>query len=169
MTLLKAYLSTPRAQRALTTKPGEQGFSLIELVVVVAVLAILSAIAIPQFSNISASAAHAAATGTLATVAKECAVNHATNTAATHAVITGGNNIHLAVSDAGRSCGTSAAPETVCAFVNAPIGAAASAVYCIDTNGIKYVGATANTTEAIGAYAPAPAGGVAVPATSVAW
>lgn len=75
MNLLKSYLSTPRAQRALTKKPGEQGFSLIELVVVVAVLAILSAIAIPSFTSINAKARASAAANTIATIAKECAVN----------------------------------------------------------------------------------------------
>ena len=77
MNLLKAYLSTPRAQKALTMKPGEQGFSLIELVVVVAVLAILSAIAIPSFTSINDKARSSAAANTLASLAKECAVKHA--------------------------------------------------------------------------------------------
>ena len=77
MTLLKAYLSSPRARKALAAKPGEEGFSLIELVVVVAVLAILSAIAIPQFASISLKAQASAAANTVATVAKECAVKYA--------------------------------------------------------------------------------------------
>ena len=42
MNILQAYLQNPRTQRALALKPGEKGFSLIELVVV-AVLAILAA------------------------------------------------------------------------------------------------------------------------------
>tara|TARA_B000000609_G_C24117916_1_gene317849 strand:+ start:285 stop:785 length:501 start_codon:yes stop_codon:yes gene_type:complete len=73
MTPLQAYLNSPRARRALSKKPGEEGFSLIELVVVVAVLAVLSAIAIPSFNNISGKARASAAANTLATVAKECA------------------------------------------------------------------------------------------------
>ena len=77
MTLLKAYLNSPRARRALSKKPGEEGFSLIELVVVVAVLAILSAIAIPSFTSISLKAQASAAANTVATVAKECAVKFA--------------------------------------------------------------------------------------------
>ncbi len=77
MTLLKAYLNSPRARKALAAKPGEEGFSLIELVVVVAVLAILSAIAIPQFASISLKAQASAAANTVATVAKECAVKYA--------------------------------------------------------------------------------------------
>ena len=73
MTPLQAYLNSPRARRALSKKPGEEGFSLIELVVVVAVLAVLSAIAIPSFTNISGKARATAAANTLATMAKECA------------------------------------------------------------------------------------------------
>ena len=73
MTLLHAYLSKNKVKKTLALKPGQEGFSLIELVVVVAVLAVLSAIAIPQFTNISNKARTAAAMNTVATVAKECA------------------------------------------------------------------------------------------------
>lgn len=73
MTLLSAYLSKSKVKKVLSSKPGQEGFSLIELVVVVAVLAVLSAIAIPQFTNISNKARAAAASNTVATVAKECA------------------------------------------------------------------------------------------------
>ena len=77
MTPLQAYLNSPRARRALSKKPGEEGFSLIELVVVVAVLAILSAIAIPSFTSINNKARASAASNTVATIAKECAVKYA--------------------------------------------------------------------------------------------
>jgi type IV pilus assembly protein PilA len=89
MTLLKAYLTTPRAQKVLASKPFEQGFSLIELVVVVAVLAILSAIAIPSFTSINDKARSSAAANTVATVAKECAVKYANGEASpTFAAVT---------------------------------------------------------------------------------
>ena len=74
MTLLKAYLSKSKVKKVLATKPGEEGFSLIELVVVVAVLAVLSAIAIPSFTDISDKARATAAANTVAQVVKECAV-----------------------------------------------------------------------------------------------
>ena len=56
MHILDNYLKSKRVQKALTTKPGEEGFSLVELVVVIAVLAILSAVAIPAFTNVQANA-----------------------------------------------------------------------------------------------------------------
>ena len=74
MTALQAYLQNSRTRKVLSKKPGSAGFSLIELVIVVAVLAVLSAIAIPAFSNISEKARAAAASNTLATIVKECAV-----------------------------------------------------------------------------------------------
>ena len=83
MTSFQAYLSSPRARKALSKKPGEEGFSLIELVVVVAVLAVLSAIAIPSFMSISDKARSAAAANTVATVAKECAVKITNDSATT--------------------------------------------------------------------------------------
>jgi type IV pilus assembly protein PilA len=79
MTFLQAYLYSPKARKALSKKPGEEGFSLIELVVVVAVLAALSAIAIPQFVNIADKAKASAGANTVATLAKECAVKMAEN------------------------------------------------------------------------------------------
>ena len=79
MSLLQAYLRNPKTQRVLSRKPGEKGFSLIELVVVVAVLAILAAIAIPSFTSINDKAKASAAANTLAQIAKECAVKDANN------------------------------------------------------------------------------------------
>ncbi len=74
MTPLSIYLNHPKTRAVISRKPGDEGFSLIELVVVVAVLAVLSAIAIPAFTNISEQARAAAASNTVATIAKECAV-----------------------------------------------------------------------------------------------
>jgi len=77
MNALSAYLSNPKTKKILSKKPGEKGFSLIELVVVVAVLAILAAIAIPSFTSINNKARASAASNTVATLAKDCAVKFA--------------------------------------------------------------------------------------------
>jgi len=74
MTLFQAFLSSPKARGALSKRPGDKGFSLIELVVVVAILAILAAVALPNFLGVSKDGQIAAAKNTLATAIKECAV-----------------------------------------------------------------------------------------------
>tara|TARA_Y100000994_G_scaffold248388_1_gene256051 strand:+ start:1425 stop:1877 length:453 start_codon:yes stop_codon:yes gene_type:complete len=79
MTSLQVYLSSEKTKKVLSRKPGDDGFSLIELVVVVAVLAILAAIAIPSFVSINDKAKASAAANTLAVIAKECAVKDANN------------------------------------------------------------------------------------------
>ena len=58
--------------RTLSRKPGEKGFSLIELVVVIAVLAALAAIALPNFLGISDDASVRAAQSAGINYFKEC-------------------------------------------------------------------------------------------------
>ena len=79
MSFLENYLKSKKVQKVLSTKPGEEGFSLIELVVVIAVLAILSAVAIPAFTNVQANARAAAVQNGLVNGLKECAVREAEN------------------------------------------------------------------------------------------
>ena len=77
MTILENYLKSKKVKKALTTKPGEEGFSLVELVVVIAVLAILSAVAIPAFTNVQANARASAVQNGMVNGLKECAVRDA--------------------------------------------------------------------------------------------
>ena len=74
MTAFKAYLNSRKVQKVLSKKPGEEGFSLIELVVVIAVLAILAAVAIPAFNGIQNDARASAVKSGMANGIKECLV-----------------------------------------------------------------------------------------------
>jgi len=74
MTLLQAYLSNPRTRRVLSKKPGQAGFSLIELVVVIAVLAVLIVVALPRFQGVTDDAAASAGKKYLVDVYAECSV-----------------------------------------------------------------------------------------------
>ena len=79
MTILENYLKSLKVQKVLNTKPGEEGFSLVELVVVIAVLAILSAVAIPAFVGVQANARASAVKNALVNGVKECVVRAADN------------------------------------------------------------------------------------------
>jgi len=72
MTLLQAYLSNPRTRRTLNKRPGQAGFSLIELVVVIAVLAVLIVIALPNFQGVTDDAAASAGKKYLVDAFTEC-------------------------------------------------------------------------------------------------
>ena len=79
MLILENYLRSIKVQKVLNTKPGEEGFSLVELVVVIAVLAILSAVAIPAFVGVAANARASAVKNGLVNGIKECVVRAADN------------------------------------------------------------------------------------------
>ena len=79
MSFFENYLKSIKVQKVLNTKPGEEGFSLVELVVVIAVLAILSAVAIPAFVGVQANARASAVKNGLVNGIKECVVRSADN------------------------------------------------------------------------------------------
>ncbi len=92
MSLLQAYLRNPSTQRALSRKPGDKGFSLIELVVVIAVLAVLIVIALPNFQGVTDDAAASAGKKYLVDAYTECTVARTRGQAATTTVTAPGIN-----------------------------------------------------------------------------
>ncbi len=77
MITLSNYLKNEKIQKVLSKKPGEEGFSLVELVIVIAVLAILAAVAIPAFQGVQARAKTSAVKNGLVNGVKECVVSSA--------------------------------------------------------------------------------------------
>ena len=74
MNLLTAYLTRPATQRILRKKPGQEGFTLIELVVVIAILAVLIVVALPNFQGVTDDAAAAAGKKWLVDAFSECTI-----------------------------------------------------------------------------------------------
>ena len=74
MSLLQAYLQSSKTRQILSRKPGQKGFSLIELVVVIGVLAVLTAVALPGFLGVADDAAVSAAKKGLTDFYNECFV-----------------------------------------------------------------------------------------------
>ncbi|NDA64982.1 MAG: prepilin-type N-terminal cleavage/methylation domain-containing protein [Chitinophagia bacterium] len=119
MTALQAYLQNSKTRKALSKKPGEAGFSLIELVVVVAVLAVLAAIAIPAYNNITEKGRTSSGKTALANVAKECAVSKADTGNATHSALVDGSGLSYSSGLTGTTCtGTT---EAVCVNNSTPL------------------------------------------------
>ena len=136
MSVLQAYLRNPRTQRILSKKPGEKGFSLIELVVVVAVLAILAAIAVPQFGAMNERAANAAAQTNLKNAYKEC--NYALNTGTPPYQYSAFTNDAYFTYTPGNACGTPAAPVNLTATTTAAHTATAGQTISINSmTGVK--------------------------------
>jgi len=111
MSLLQSYLQNSRTQRVLKRKPGEEGFSLIELVVVIAVLAVLIVIALPNFQGVTDDAAASAGKKYLVDAYTECTV--------------------------ARTRGQAASTEITAPFINGGVFSKTAAITCPEADGVE--------------------------------
>jgi prepilin-type N-terminal cleavage/methylation domain-containing protein len=169
MSLLQAYLQNPRTQRALSRKPGQRGFSLIELVVVIAVLAVLTAIALPNFLGVSDDAAGRAAQQAAITAFKECQVAKARGQAVAASKFQAPTVNSFLIAGVDRTVDTAAAIQTADALVRAvgtqaqiiavtPADGAASTSCFTSTGGIRDIVAVPQVLNAFPTYKVATSG-----------
>jgi len=112
MSLLQAYLQSGKTRQILSRKPGEKGFSLIELVVVIGVLAVLTAVALPNFLSVSDDASVRSAQQAMVSFFKECSVRR-TRGAYTNAVDTNPVIPESADFDIGAATGTTTIDDSL--------------------------------------------------------